>query len=117
MRCLTMAVSNDNQMTTNEINTKEVQQIAAEFARILKNWLTAEEWARLVAQDKVSEYSNANEYCDANQAMIDAFASIVGREMRFAGDVDDGVATFAEVDADHDLIEAVWAVAKKSWTA
>lgn len=104
-------------MTNTQNNTNEVQQIANEFTRILKNWLTPQEWAQLVAQDKVSEYSNANEYCDANQAMIDAFASVLGREMRFASDVEDGVATFAEVDADHDLIEAVWVVAKKSWTA
>ena len=104
-------------MTNTQNNTNQVQQIANEFTRILKNWLTPQEWAQLVAQDKVSEYSNANEYCDANQAMIDAFALVLGREMRFASDVEDGVATFAEVDADHDLIEAVWVVAKKSWTA
>lgn len=104
-------------MTNTQNNINQVQQIANEFTRILKNWLTSQEWAQLVAQDKVSEYSNANEYCDANQAMIDAFASVLGREMHFASDVDDGVATLAEVDADHDLIEAVWVVAKKSWTA
>ena len=49
--------------------------------------------------------------------MIDAFALVLGREMRFASDVEDGVATLAEVDADHDVIEAVWVVSKKSWTA
>lgn len=92
------------------------QPIATEFARILRGWMTPEEWAQMVAHDRASDSSSANDYCDANQALIDAFSAVVGREPWFASDVDGGFATEAQVDADFELLEEVWRLARLEWT-
>ena len=92
------------------------QRIATEFARILRGWMTREEWAQMVAHDQAADFSTANDYCDANQALIDAFSAIVGREPWFASDVESGFATDAQVDADFDTLEQVWRLARLQWT-
>lgn len=92
------------------------QPIATKFARILRGWMTPEEWAQMVANDRASDSSSANDYCDANQALIDAFSAIVGREPWFASDVEGGFATESQVDADFDTLEQVWRLARLEWT-
>lgn len=91
------------------------QRIATEFACILRGWMTPEEWAQMVAHDRASDTSAANDYCDANQALINAFSAIVGREPWFGSDVDGGFATEAQVDADFDTLEEVWRLARLEW--
>lgn len=91
------------------------QPIATEFSRILRGCMTPEEWAQMVAHDKINEASAANDYCDANQALINAFSAVVGREPWFGSDVDGGFATEAQVDADFDTLEQVWRLARLEW--
>lgn len=62
----------------------EVQQLANEFSKLLRDTLTAEQMSEVVRLNKTIEYSNggcaAQDLCDANQVMIDAFTKIYGRE-------------------------------------
>lgn len=56
--------------------------LAAEFSRILHEWLTADELAEIQRRNSTLEYSGfcaSHDFCDPNQAMIDAL-SIHGLE-------------------------------------
>jgi len=98
-------------------NAGHANQIAIAFARYLKDAMPPEDYAALVSRDKVSETSNANDYCDANQVLIEVFCNVMGREPYFATDIDEGNAIEAQVDADFELLEQAWAKAKRIWTA
>jgi hypothetical protein len=93
----------------------KTEKIAFEFSRILRGWMTPEKWADMVAKDRKSDFSNANDFCDANQALIDAFILVVGREPRFPSDVDAGFATESDVDADSETLDEAWRLARAEW--
>lgn len=58
-----------------------VEKIAAEFARILREWLTDAEWAemrRANAAETDDNVCHSHDYCDANMAMDEAFTNVRG---------------------------------------
>lgn len=58
------------------------EAVAEEFCRILRKWLTPEEMAEINRRNSTPEYSvccASHDFCDPNQAMIDAL-SIFGLE-------------------------------------
>ncbi len=90
------------------------QKLATEFCRTLRHWLTPEELAeavRLNAAETDPGICHTHDFCDANQAMLDAFASVVGRSWRDAEPIGDNTEP-AEWGLDDALIDAAWDIAK-----
>lgn len=58
-----------------------VSLLAGEFAGVLREWLTDEEWAKMRAENAELEprLCASHDYCDANMAMLAAF-EIVGEK-------------------------------------
>lgn len=59
--------------------------LAVKFSAILNSWLTPEQIASINNLNKTAEYQNGacatHNYCDPNQAMIDAFSNAFGIEI------------------------------------
>jgi UDP-N-acetyl-D-mannosaminuronic acid transferase (WecB/TagA/CpsF family) len=58
-------------------------KIAVEFAAILKEWIGYDNLKKVVTINETPEYENLcalHNYCDPNQAMIDAFQRVLHRE-------------------------------------
>jgi hypothetical protein len=87
-----------------EKDTERVNDLAREFVRIITEWLTDDELAEL--RDATAANTNPNtcpshDYCDANQAMLNA-----------------GVAVGVDVLNDTRTVNAAWEIAKsKNWGA
>lgn len=82
---------------------KEVKALSIVFVRILNEWLTPEQIAEVNKFNAVPENSRfcgTHNFCDPNQAMIDAFTEIYKRECE------------ALNDADNELINAAWDLSK-----
>ena len=61
--------------------TPSPQAVASAFVTILRGWLTPEEWAEMVRRNLTyrvngDPYCASHEFCDPNQAMIDACDSL-----------------------------------------
>lgn len=90
------------------------ENIATTFSRILRASVRADEWQTIQSEAKRGRMV-ADDFCDANQALIDAFSCVVGREPWFASDLDEGNATEAQLDADFDTLEEAWRLARIQW--
>lgn len=56
-------------------STPTPEQLSAEFCRILNEWLNQSEIEEIIRRNALPEYANccaSHDYCDANQAMVDA---------------------------------------------
>jgi hypothetical protein len=90
------------------VSAPTVEALAREFARVLTDWLGAEKMREVNARNVAyaAEYGDPNrvcashDFCDANQAMLDACESLMGPEF----DICD--------ESTHALINAAWAHAK-----
>lgn len=80
------------------------ETLAAEFISILQVWLTREEREAIDALNKIEENDSichSHDYCDPNQAMLDALA-------RF------GIVDYSAADEKlNALINSAWDIAKK----
>ncbi len=85
------------------------KRIAARFTSKLQSYL-GEKWAEVQ-----SGACGANDLCDANQLLIDAFFDVCGREPFFPFDVEEGLATEADLNSDFDTLERIWNLAKQQW--
>lgn len=106
--------------------TTEPERIAKAFADILGDWLTANQWAEMLAKNASPAYGGpvcaSHDYCDSNMAMAEAFESVMGREPASsfethydatAGEhVADNPAEEAQCTADSALWNAAWTIAK-----
>jgi hypothetical protein len=81
---------------------EQIDTVAARFVERLQAALTP------AAFESVRDGTHPNDVCDANQVLIDAFADVFGREPYFPSDVEQGLATDDEMDADADFLDAVW---------
>ncbi len=80
-------------------------KLAKEFSAILRSWLTPEQLTEINQKNETAAYTNADathDYCDPNQAMIDAFEKVFGKEIDF------------QSDEDSEIINAAWALARKN---
>lgn len=97
----------------------DVTKLAREFAAIIRYWLTPTELAKVNADNRAAGYSSStcatHDYCDANQAMIDAMEKL-GIEWIFAPEDDDPEfdAKLAAKDEQGQLMDAAWDMAKKN---
>ena len=80
--------------------------IALAFSRTLDNWLSELEMASVIAENGHRRAADddscaTHDYCDANQAMMEAFETATGRGPSGS-------------EADISLINAAWAQAKRA---
>lgn len=102
-------------MTT---TTTSSQTLAGEFTATLKEWLTPQEFAQVVslnAAETDATICHSHDFCDANEAMLDAFRRVFNREPFFPADIDDNLCTTEQQDADWRLLMDAWNEAKRSW--
>lgn len=95
-------------------------ELAAHFTAILKEWLSDYEWREMVQRQRREKDKNichSHDFCDANEAMDRAFSEVYGRNAFFPSNVDDGICDEAQVEADCNLINEAWSLAKDSWLA
>lgn len=98
-------------MTTTE-QRNQVKRIAVEFRRRLRSGLTKRQLGLVRSRNKAeghdSSVCHSHDFCDANVHMAEAFKVVMGREcllpMNEPGD--------AEIQADCDLMNAAWTLAK-----
>lgn len=70
-------------MFTNEQN-ETIEEIAAEFSKIVREWIGTINLEKVITKNKTAEYKNAcaiHDYCDANMAMLEAFENQTGMEL------------------------------------
>jgi len=94
-----------------------VKQIAGEFSRVLRDWLTPEQMESVISRNRREPDKNvchSHDYCDANEAMIAAFRQAVGREIWMPSDWEDGRCTEEEHDADFQVWNTAWTAALDS---
>src|SRR3990167_3393949 len=78
--------------------------LALTFSHVLKNWLTKDEILQVIflnEQEISSGICHTHDFCDANQAMIDAFIKLFNCTPEMQN------------DNDVDIINAAWEMAKK----
>ena len=84
------------------MNILQTIKLSTEFARIIRSWHTAEQLAAIDAENKAHpEDCASHNYCDANEAMLEAFPNVMGREHDAAS------------QSDTDAINTAWDAAKK----
>jgi hypothetical protein len=87
----------------------DTDTLAAEFARILRDWLTPAELADVVDRNKnesnIDGVCHTHDFCDANIAMMEAWCNVTGLgEEKW--DLDDEALCYA--------VNVAWAKAKAS---
>lgn len=88
-------------------------RMAAEFSKVLREWLTPLEMSKVITGNrrlglKQQSVCCTHDFCDANMAMDAAFKRVLGREFYLL----DSKATEDEKDADTDLWNEAWGIAK-----
>ncbi len=71
-----------------KLNRFTRKEVAHKFATILRNWLTEEQMKEVVRLNRTPEYQDgscaSHNFCDANQAFIDAVTEVLGCELSVA---------------------------------
>lgn len=80
------------------MNTQTIQ-LANRFAALIREWLTEDELAEVVEANAADpHYCATHDYCDPNEAMIQAFVEVMGRDL--------------DPIADEAAINAAWSAAR-----
>ncbi|WP_339803423.1 hypothetical protein [uncultured Marinobacter sp.] len=90
-------------------------EIANEFSRILRSWLTPDVMENVIDLNQSEDDSHvchSHDFCDANEAMSAAFERAVGRPSWLPSQVDEGLCTDVDVTTDMDLWNSAWDIAK-----
>lgn len=90
-------------------DTLNAARVAAEFARVLHEWLSPAQMREVVARNETSDYDDCcatGDFCDSNMAMDEAFTKVMGREIEL------GEGT-RQSRADVDLWGKAWDIAKR----
>ena len=91
-------------------NEQQIAAVAEEFARVLGDWLSPEQFAEMTRLNKTEEYTHnicaSHNFCDANMAMDEAMKKVLGREPNIGGDNEDS-------EDDIDLWNAAWNEARR----
>jgi hypothetical protein len=93
----------------------KAQAMADKFSEVLRGWLTPEEMAAVIERNRTEEHPSvchSHDFCDANEAMAEAFQALMGRDVLLIGDID--TAGLEAVNADSDLWGAAWDLAKRN---
>lgn len=96
-------------------NPVQVYILAMAFASKLREWLSPEVMSEVVARNAASTdplVCASHDFCDANMAMAAAFEATHGRETFLPCDVESGVCTEEQCNADLTLSNSAWSLAK-----
>lgn len=99
-------------------NEATIAYLAGQFADVVHEWTTPAEFKeikKLNAAETDSDVCHTHDFFDANEAMDAAFRRAFGRSCHLPCDVDEGVCSQAEADADMALWNAAWSQAKTGW--
>lgn len=84
--------------------------IANEFSRILREWLTADQMEAINKSNHESNFEGgcaSHEYCDPNEAMLEAFEIATGNPWDFDGNE-------SVRNAEMELMNSAWDLAMKN---
>lgn len=98
-----------------ESQNQQVENLSREFSRVLNEWLTPVQMAEVIATNEENEGDGTcatHDYCDANEAMAEAFEKVVGRPSTMVEDVENNPELEARQDADTKLWNEAWDLAK-----
>lgn len=66
-----------------------VEALAAEFSRVLREWLSEQQMRAVIQRNATAEYAGccaSHDFCDANMAMLEACANLTGKTEHDFGD-------------------------------
>ena len=101
--------------STDDLSEALDAALGAQFAMVLDEWLEADEYAQVRQRNALDPQAAAggcchsHDFCDANMAMLEAFAVIYGREPVMG---EDDPAMAAQQDEDMERMNRAWSVAK-----
>lgn len=87
-----------------DLYTKEnVDKLATEFSKVLHSWLTPQEMQKVIKENRKANDNTCatHDYCDANQALLDAIENLGWPESNAAS------------QKDTDFLNATWDLAKR----
>lgn len=87
----------------------QIEQLARAFSQKLRHYLSEHEMSQVISLNESEEdpcICHSHDFCDANEAMQDAFIKLFGRSCNFSGRV--------EYNADLDIWNKSWAMAKEN---
>lgn len=71
------------------ILASKVNELSTAFTSLIRSWLTESEIESVNEFNQTSgDCCGTHNYCDANQAIIDAFSQVFGREVDISSDLD-----------------------------
>ena len=87
-----------------KFTTEQACKLAIEFSGVLKEWLTTDELKAINEENKKRNDNTCatHDYCDSNQAMIDAYFLVFGKEPDI------------NADFNFDITNAAWDIAKQN---
>lgn len=91
-----------------------VEDIAFRFSAALMLAIGPKTLREVVTRNKnetVSGVCHSHDFVDANECMAEAFIKVMGRGIRLPCEVDEGLHTQADTDADFALIDKAWSLA------
>lgn len=85
----------------------KVERLADGFSKTLQEWLTPDQMTQVMERNgkETSGACHSHDFCDANEAMLQAFKHVFGRDMLLGDDDDDG----KEIQ----LVNRAWSVARE----
>lgn len=106
-------------MTTAMLEKLSAEDLAKAFAKVLKEWLSDEEMAAVVATNKADGYDAStcasHDFCDANMAMDEAYKKIYPEFDKAAWDDNDKTEGLGKLwDKHTDLWNEAWDLAKRA---
>lgn len=72
-------------------DSAQIAALSQAFADVVRSWCTAEEFAEIRRRNATPEYIAAcasHDFMDSNMAMLEAFESVIGREMDLTAETD-----------------------------
>jgi hypothetical protein len=92
----------------------KTEELARAFAAVLRADIGIRKLAAAVSANQYetsASVCHTHDWCDANESMAAAFESVFEREQALPCDVDEGLATQEQVDADIDVWNDAWNIA------
>jgi hypothetical protein len=103
-----------------KIAAPDVFRLSREFSRQLIKAVEeshpgkTQELVRLTMAEDDPNICHSHDYCDANTVMLDAFKTVVGRDLCTPSEVEEGSCDVATQEADLEMASSAWDLAKKN---
>lgn len=94
----------------------EAEKISVVYSRIIREWLSEDEMNTVLStyRDESYGYVREDDFCDSNQALIDAWAEVYGGDSLFVySDDEDVYLNTKETEANMAIVDEARAIARK----